>query len=147
MTEVSGKRKAETGLWEQYKPLLQFFFIDQNRTLKEVRDVMAKSCGFDRKCVTFLRLNEKPSRLTYSRAHEYELRFKNWGFRKNFSGEEWREAKSLMDKRKLNGKSSTIMSGGRIIKRAQKRVGHHAYETIYERLRRQMSMQALRKEI
>jgi len=52
MTEVLGKRKAETDLWEQYKPLLQFFFIIQNRTLKEVRDVMAKGCGFDRKCVT-----------------------------------------------------------------------------------------------
>jgi len=49
MTEVSGMRKAETALWEYYKPLLQFLFIDQNRTLKEVRDIMAKSCGFDRK--------------------------------------------------------------------------------------------------
>jgi hypothetical protein len=52
-----------------------------------------------------------------------------------------------MDKRKVNGKLSTIMSGGRIIKRAQKRVGYHAYETMYERLRRQMSIQALRKEL
>jgi hypothetical protein len=69
MTEVSEKRKAETGLWEHYKPLLQFLFIDQNRTLKEVRDIMAKGCGFDRKCVTSLGLNEKPRLVSHTPGH------------------------------------------------------------------------------
>jgi hypothetical protein len=59
MTEIVGKREAETALWEHYKPFLQFLFIDQNRTLKEVRNIMAQGCAFDRKCVTSLGRNEK----------------------------------------------------------------------------------------
>lgn len=69
MTEVLGNRKAETELWEHYKPLLQFLFMDQNRTLKEVRDLMAKVCGFDRKWVTSLRLNKKPCPVSHTPGH------------------------------------------------------------------------------
>ena len=49
MTEIVGKRKTETDLWERHKPLLELFFMDQNRKLKDIRDIMAKDCDFDRK--------------------------------------------------------------------------------------------------
>ena len=60
MAEVSGKRKAEAALWEQYRPLLHFLFIDHDRPLKEVKDIMADWCGFERTYVITLRCNEKP---------------------------------------------------------------------------------------
>ena len=144
MAETVGKRKAETDLWERHKPLLKLFFMDQNRTLKDIRDIMAKDCGFDRKYDS-CRAYGKP-RLTRSRPHQYELRFKNWGFRKNFSGKELKRAKTVIEQRKLKGKMSLITRGALTMKSAQKRAERHFYETTYEKmLRRQMGISNMRK--
>jgi len=51
MSKEPGKRKAEDALWEQHKAAMKFFFVEQNKTLEQVREVMGRMYGFQRTLV------------------------------------------------------------------------------------------------
>lgn len=127
--------------WEKRKDMMKYLFIDNGRTLVQVRDIMAKQYDFDRTYVSHEH-SKRIEKLTVHSPSQYELKFKKWGFRKNLSGKEWKElgavveATGSVDRLFVVGTSVEAISG----QRARKLAHRHKYETTWERIQRERSM-------
>lgn len=66
---------------------------------------------------------------------QYENRFKKWGFRKHRKGREWKDAYHRIEKRKRDGKDSSLYVDGVLIpkKKFRKEASRHNFPTIQER--------------
>jgi hypothetical protein len=48
---MAQKRSADAEVWEHHREELQALYLDQRRTLDEVRDLMSKKYDFCKRCV------------------------------------------------------------------------------------------------
>ena len=44
-----GKRKAEQALWDEHRSTLEHLYITENKTLKDIQQIMLREYSFDRK--------------------------------------------------------------------------------------------------
>jgi len=86
--------------------------------------------------------NYSPSRETYEtkvlhRKAQYELKFREWKLRKNFTTQEWKAASHRVGKRKKEGKESEVYFEGDLIplKKAKKGISRYSFPTLLEKHR------------
>ena len=83
-----------------------------------------------------------PSRETYEtkvlhRKAQYELKFREWKLRKNFTTQEWKAVSHRVGKRKKEGKESELYYEGDLIplKKAKKGISRYSFPTLLEKHR------------
>jgi Clr5 domain len=98
-------------LWEFYKGILQNLYIAENKTLKEVKDIMANTYDFQ---ATYGGIQDLSLGLTdiTLRKSQYERHFKEWRFRKHLKKEEWAAVEHRLLKRKRARKESVVYVDG-----------------------------------
>lgn len=84
-------------LWEREKEHIRALYLDQDKTLDELVKCMAEDHGF------------------YATRAQYIRRLDSWKMRKYSTKEEWEYVDSLVRKRKLDGKESEVIMGGKLI--------------------------------
>ncbi|UPK89666.1 hypothetical protein LCI18_000601 [Fusarium solani-melongenae] len=99
--------RIPSSLWEREKEHIRALYLDQDKELDELVKCMAKDHGF------------------YATRAQYIRRLGNWKMRKYSTKEEWKYVDSLVRKRKLEGKESEIIMGGKPIsvKKLKKELG------------------------
>ncbi|KAI8677253.1 Clr5 domain-containing protein [Fusarium sp. Ph1] len=104
-------------LWEREKEHIRALYLDQNKTLDELVKCMAEDHGF------------------YATRAQYIRRLDSWKMRKYSTKEEWEYVDSLVRKRKLEGKESEIIMGGKPIsvKKLKKELGRYGQPSSSEK--------------
>ncbi|RSM13646.1 hypothetical protein CEP52_001842 [Fusarium oligoseptatum] len=96
-------------LWEREKEHIRALYLDQDKTLDELVKCMAEEHGFEATRAQYIR------------------RLDSWKMRKYSTKEEWEYVDSLVRKRKLEGKESEIIMGGKSVpvKKLKKELGRY----------------------
>ncbi|KAF4633915.1 hypothetical protein G7Y89_g4202 [Cudoniella acicularis] len=97
MSSLSTTTNTENTDWDQFKNTLRTLYLEQNLSLLEVRNKMAKTYQL------------------YRSKAQYELQFKKWNFRKNQTAEEWKILAHKIVKRKREQKDSEVSFNGKLI--------------------------------
>ena len=121
--------------WAYYKEILKHHFLTEDKTLKDVQKFMNDTYNFRARYTSVLRLRRlRTAKFVDSKA-QYENRFMKWGFRKHRKGHEWKDASYRIEKRKRDGKDSSLYIDGALIpkKKICKEASRHNFPTIQER--------------
>lgn len=100
------RTKVKEDAWERYRDELKILWLDERRTLEQVRDYMSQTHNFcQRSVATLLEVcwDQLIPECPISK-YQYTRHFKEWGFRKNAKEEEWMFVASRGEKRKRDGK-------------------------------------------
>ncbi|KAM5381106.1 hypothetical protein ACJZ2D_003022 [Fusarium nematophilum] len=95
---MSRAESIPAALWESQKDRIRSLYLDQDKTLDEVRQIMADQHGFHASKPQYIR------RVTVL-----------WKMRKNSTKEEWAQAGALLAKRKAEGKPTDLMMVNKIV--------------------------------
>ncbi|OCK89480.1 uncharacterized protein K441DRAFT_278185 [Cenococcum geophilum 1.58] len=112
------KAAAKTEM-DKHKITIQDLYLKEDRTLKEIMDIMAGSYDF------------------VATKTQYERHFRKWGFRKNVNPSVWKFINHRQSKRKRAGKESDVYIDGVLVPKdkIRKEIGRNSVSTI-EKYRR-----------
>ncbi|KAM0436787.1 hypothetical protein ACHAPT_002498 [Fusarium lateritium] len=107
---MSRTARIPLALWESEKQHIHVLYLDKDKTLDELVQCMAEEHGF------------------YATRAQYIRRLESWKMKKYSTKKEWEYVDSLVRKRKIEGKESEIIMGGKPIsaKKLKKELGRYA---------------------
>lgn len=127
---MSCTRKIPEAEWQVYKEEMEVLFLTENKSMEEVMAAMGKTHGFQARFVDHSplifyltsgadRFNSKP---------QYIRKFKQWGFKKNSTDEDWKFIARKLQKRNLEGKESNTYINGKLVprKKLKREVSRHS---------------------
>jgi hypothetical protein len=76
---------------------------------------------------------------------QYERVFKNWGMKKNFTSEDWKDIASHIKARDLQGRQSAVWFHGMLVgnDKMRKEVTRHSFQSTFERMQPSLSFQTI----
>ncbi|KAI1016961.1 hypothetical protein LB504_006961 [Fusarium proliferatum] len=89
--------RIPTALWDAQRPRITELYVDQDKTLDEVIQIMAES-GFHATKPQYIRKVNV-----------------NWKLQKNYTKEKWQHASALVEKRQAEGKPTKLSIDGKVI--------------------------------
>ncbi|KAF2659986.1 ankyrin [Lophiostoma macrostomum CBS 122681] len=120
------KRAAETYSWDTHKDTIHKLYMEQEKPLREVIQILEAQFGFKR-----------------TKA-QYERNLNNWGWRRKLKAAEWRVIEREVEKRKTHGKGETDLQIQGIYmprKKIQRGVARHQFQTTLEAIEQKFEAQ------
>ncbi|EXJ94735.1 hypothetical protein A1O1_03132 [Capronia coronata CBS 617.96] len=109
---------TEDDQWAQYKEILRHRYLDQDWSLKKLKEYMKTNCKFEK-----------------SEA-QYKRKFKSWGWRKHLKAEDWKFVAHRVRKRTLHGQSiSDVYVDGALVpaERVRREIARYGWQRTVER--------------
>ncbi|KAG4271472.1 hypothetical protein FPRO04_10912 [Fusarium proliferatum] len=102
--------------WEENKEYIRTLYLDQNKTLDELVYNMVQNYNF-----------------LATRRAQYIRQLGKWELKKNATQDDWKCAKALIRKRKVEGKETEIMINGNVVamKKLKKELGRYSWQQSY----------------
>ena len=101
--------------WESLKSAIRECYISEDKPLKTLIEFMESTHNFRARSVKSSLLVIRSKSDKRGSKSQYEHRLRKWGFRKNFTRDEWRAIHYRIDIRKRLGKDSDLYVGGTLI--------------------------------